>query len=342
MKYSYSIPAGNSIGLLRYLLAAVIVVHHVNVLLGKHYPLPFGADIAVYAFFALSGCFMVHSYRHRSSARDFVVHRLYRLLPAYFAVVLVSAFALAPFSTCTVQEYFLSSAWWKYLTANLSLLNFLSPDLPGVFTENAQSAVNGPLWYVKVEVAFTLLYPLLVFSARWLQRHLHRRVITFENLIAVLWLVLTVGVAVSQGQNASFSPVAVRYVHYVQMFLLGILFSLYFPLLKPWKNFLLLLCGMLVLLGITSGIGGNAAFPAIRFLSATAVVIVLLRIFMIRSPFSVLNRNNLSYSIYLCHVPLVQLVGQQCSGWYQVPLVLFAVACAAPLLYFGVERKFHG
>jgi peptidoglycan/LPS O-acetylase OafA/YrhL len=61
---------------------------------------------------------------------------------------------------------------FKYLLANVSLLNFLQQSLPGVFTENASEVVNGSLWTMKIEMAFYIIFPILyllsVKNFRWL------------------------------------------------------------------------------------------------------------------------------------------------------------------------------
>lgn len=298
-----------------------------------------GADIAVYAFFALSGVFVMVSYFHRSSPCKFIVHRLKRLLPAYFAVVLAAAVILAVISSYSFADYFLSSDWWKYVVSNMCLMNFLSPNLPGVFSGHIETAVNGSLWYVKVEVLFTLFFPLLVWGAGIIQKIFRVRRSLFVPLIAVCWCVLSLTIEVYQMQGEGVSWTFVRYVHSLQMFLVGILFSAFIPLLKSWKNFFKLLFLILIIFGIFAAFSGIVGLPFPRFLISTAVVLILIRLFMVETPFSAMNRNNVSYSVYLCHFPLIQLAVELFPDSYRVPLIFLLIACVAPLLYFGVEKR---
>ena len=54
----------------------------------------------------------------------------------------------------------------EYVTANLVFLNFLSPDLPGLFEGNRFTEVNGALWTLKIEVMFYLCLPVIGWALR--------------------------------------------------------------------------------------------------------------------------------------------------------------------------------
>jgi len=47
----------------------------------------------------------------------------------------------------------------KYMIANLSFLNLIHPELPGVFENNYIQGVNGALWTIRFEVLFYMFIP---------------------------------------------------------------------------------------------------------------------------------------------------------------------------------------
>ena len=164
-----TIPWKNNIGALRLIFAGIVVLAHSYALsqqpalawLGRYA----NSEIAVQGFFIVSGFLVVMSFEKSRSFWDYAVKRIRRIYPAYGLVILISACAGALISTVPAAHYF-GTEWGSYLVNNLLFLNFRHPDLPGVFQQNPLAAVNGALWTIKLEVAFYMLVPLLVYLLR--------------------------------------------------------------------------------------------------------------------------------------------------------------------------------
>jgi peptidoglycan/LPS O-acetylase OafA/YrhL len=139
------------------------------------------------ASFVVSGFLIFMSYERSRSWRDYATKRFRRIYPAYFVVILTCAFACAALSELPASEYFLSDHWWRYVGANLVFLNTVAPDLPGVFTRNAYHYVNGALWTLKIEVAFYLAVPVLVWIAR---RFGQLKTLAIVYLLSVVYFVV--------------------------------------------------------------------------------------------------------------------------------------------------------
>ena len=341
--------SSNSIGALRYLLALFIILHHTNGIMGVDIPLLLHADTVVYAFFALSGYFAWQSYSRSSSARSFVRHRLLRLLPAYWAVVGASALGLSFVSDCSWTAYFTSPDFWKYLGANGLLMNFLAPELPGVFSHHLLTAVNGSLWYVKLEVLFTFEVPLFSWVAGQITPLLRPFrpgqtagwSASWRRLVPLLgWLAVSAAVFAARFLLPGGGGLLFRYLCDFLLFVSGLMMSRSGLTACAPSAFLKNSVFSLILLGIFVG-GRDSMESAYGYFLLSALLIwSLIRVFLSTGFASFLNRNNMTYSMYLCHFPLIQL--SLCftdSPWTAFAVALLLLALCTPLLFYGIERR---
>lgn len=136
----------NNFDLLRLLFAGTVCLVHVHGLSGFSELEPvtriLSSGMAVKAFFVVSGFLIFMSFERSSSLWAYARKRVRRIYPAYFTVVMLCAIGLVAVSSYNIEDYF-SSAWLKYVVANLFFLNFLHPTLPGVFEANKIPEVNG-------------------------------------------------------------------------------------------------------------------------------------------------------------------------------------------------------
>lgn len=181
----------NNFDLLRFAFAFTVLLVHSHVL-STHPQLEFlaqylSSEVAVQGFFVVSGYLVLMSYEKSRTVGDYFHKRVRRIYPAYFAVVVGCALLGALASTLPPAQYF-SAALARYLAANLVFLNFLAPNLPGVFVGNPMSEVNGALWTLKVEVMFYATIPIMV----WLAGKLGRaRTLAALYLLAAAYVVAT-------------------------------------------------------------------------------------------------------------------------------------------------------
>lgn len=141
---------------LRFLAAAGVVATHVAFQTGSDPSSPLGAilarfDFFVAVFYALSAFLLWRSYGPRSGRLQvgrYWRSRAGRILPAYLALVVAVVVLLPEATTMT----------WRQVLANLTLTQIYWPDgLVGGLTH---------LWSLCVEVAFYLVFPLLVLALR--------------------------------------------------------------------------------------------------------------------------------------------------------------------------------
>lgn len=124
------------------------------------------SGIALHGFFVISGFLITQSCEKSRSLGEYFVKRFRRIYPAYAAVIVVCLVGGLFITTISPGEYLASRQTWRYLVANLAFLNFLQPSLPGVFSGNGFSAVNGALWSIRAEVIFYFLAPTICVASR--------------------------------------------------------------------------------------------------------------------------------------------------------------------------------
>ncbi len=156
----------NNFTLLRVLLALLVVLGHAKLLSGTAWPrFPFNlADAAVDAFFVVSGFLIAGSYERCHGLAAFYVRRIFRLYPMYlFVVLLQTAAMLALLPAGPFSE---PHATLRYVAANALLANFLQYDIGGVLSGLRNPAINPSLWTLKIEIGFYLIVPLIWLAVR--------------------------------------------------------------------------------------------------------------------------------------------------------------------------------
>src|ERR1035441_3699041 len=104
-----SIPRNNNLDLVRLVLASVVVIVHCRDLslqpglawLTKW----LDSGIAVKGFFAISGCLIIASYERSPSLRDYFEKRMRRILPAYWASLMLSLIVGSIFTALPLPNF---------------------------------------------------------------------------------------------------------------------------------------------------------------------------------------------------------------------------------------------
>lgn len=119
-------------------------------------------EIAVYAFFAISGYLVTQSWMRDPSVIRFTTRRPLRIVPALVFVIVASFAIFGPLTTTmSLSDYFSSPQAWTYLSK--VLIYPVQYGLPGVFEHNPYpNVVNGSLWSLRLEFA---LYVIVAFWA---------------------------------------------------------------------------------------------------------------------------------------------------------------------------------
>lgn len=329
----------NNFDFLRFYFAFIVVIGHLIFIsdvpqFKAFYPF-FNTYTSVTGFFIISGFLISKSYSQSKSLKEYFVKRASRLLPAYIFVVSLCAILLSFQSILSFSAYFSDAGFYKYLLANFTFLNFLHPNLPGVFTSAGVTPdVNGALWTLKVEVAFYLSLPVIYTFFRKTNKKIYFLIALY--VLSVFYSNCLENLALAKN-NSSFSTLAHQLPGFISYFVSGMAVYYYFEEYIKRKNQLLFLG--IALIVVDKIIGYEVFMP----------MGLSLIVFFFAFSFKKLNHfakyGDISYGIYVFHYPIIKLF----TVWglftkynpYLISIVVIAIVLTAGFLSWHlIEKRF--
>ena len=343
----------------------VVLVHAEQIVAPDHEKIPsflknilslfaFG-HYSVDLFIVLSGfCLMLPVLRNggflRSSLKSFFLRRAQRILPPYYAALALSIGILLMLISAPSKG--LGALAFPITTENILTHIFLIHDL---FRSDV-SKINSPLWSISVEWRIYFLFPLFVWA--WRTWGGWKTVITTSGLSYLLFSILY--------KFPSFnSDAAGPSIHYLGLFTLGMLAAEIVFVESDWHKALIhhipwtLISFVCLLFAIPSyqmiHAGGRTWVLADLIVGIASFSLLIATASFKSHPLNkILNWNPLvkiggfSYSLYLIHVPLLQVFLQyickplQLSPSLEIYLVVFAgipMIIAVSYIFFLVIEK---
>ncbi len=278
----------NNFTLLRLMLALMVVLGHAKLLSGTAWPhFPFNlADAAVDAFFVVSGYLITGSYLRCHGLWSFYVRRIFRFYPMYLFIVLAQAAAMlllllpaGPFSEATQTL--------RYVAANAVLANFAQYDIGGVLNGLRNPGINPSLWTLKIEIGFYLIVPAICVAT---QRY-GARVLAAIFVGSVAYAVIL--------RHRGDLRLAQQLPGQLQFFVTGMALYLYGQRLRvnPWFTALIAAAFFIAWSFVQPIPEGLRPLAVAAFVHSFALSTPPLRL-----------RTDLSYSVYLIHGPLLQIL----------------------------------
>jgi len=327
---SSAFPTTNNIDLLRLFAALQVVIIHMSEHLlhasrSDNFALMMLSYIpGVPVFFFMSGLLIPRSYSRASSIREYIFNRVLRLYPALLVCIGLTVLMLISIGYMGFGDLFIPkvSAW---LITQSTVLQFYNPDF---FYNFGTGVINGSLWTISVEVQFYIMTPLLVILLRHKSLYFALFVLSVIANIAFQQFDLR-ELLLGKFLRVSFLP-------WIFMFMTGQLVyvywsnisrfftgkSLFWIALAAFQTILLIL----VEKKTNYSFSGNSILPITFFVLAGLVLALALN--RPRTAKKVLKGNDISYGIYIYHMPIINLF-----IYLAIPVTIFSAIGAIGIVF---------
>lgn len=315
----------NNFDFLRLVFAIIVFIVHAAVLSGNAFFASLAkfisSEVAVKSFFVVSGFLIFMSYENSKTISSYFSKRIRRIYPAYLFVICLSVL-LGSFFTISSSIDYWSLATLKYFASNLFFLNFLHPTLPGLFLQNSNTAVNGALWTLKIEVMFYLSVPIMALCfKRWVRVYVMIGLFLFSIIYSEGLLYLY-----SEKLDGRLLELQRQFPGQLTFFLVGAAGYYYFDCFRKYALLLLVLA--------FAAYCYKSYLPWLIF-EPLAVGIFVLYVALFFPYLGDFGRyGDFSYGIYILHFPILQIFIS--NHFFKNNPLIFIVVITTILLIFSV------
>ena len=287
-------------------------------------------------FFFISGYLIIKSFRNNYKLKNFFYNRILRIYPGLyfcFFITIISIIISQYLKNIDVNYYQL----FLWLVTQLSFFQIYNPDFLRGY---GVGVVNGSLWTISVEIQF---YLLTVFIYLILSKYKKLLILIFG-----LCIFLNIINAVFNEKEVFFSKLFnYSFLPWLYMFLWGCYLESNKKLQKKLINFNIFIIVVIFFilnyfstqLNIFRGLT-NALNPLEFFF--LSIIIFKIAFMKIKIPENFLNKNDISYGIYLYHMPVVNfLIYNNISGsYFSFAICLILTVLLAIISWKVIEKPF--
>lgn len=215
----------NNLNLVKFIAALLVIISHAYAFAIGYEKKDFYYNItggngdlgalAVYVFFFYSGLLVSRSLLGNGNLKRYIKRRTERIYPAFLTVMLSIVFIAGPiFTNLSLKDYFTGPDTYRYLR---NLIFITEHNLPGVFGGNIYgTAVNGPIWTIRVEV-FCYIMCYILYAGGFL----------FNRNIGILVIMYTLFAGVMGAGEVLNIPGISAVVMPLTMFFIGMIYTRY-------------------------------------------------------------------------------------------------------------------
>jgi len=316
----------NALNAVRLVLASLVIVSHAAPISGHGPTLAWhGVDlgaVAVAGFFVLSG-YLIAGARSRARLGPYLRQRFLRIVPAFWTVLVVTAFVLAPASTLWTGRTWSLGDGLSHVAHNAGLWIW-QWDVGSTLEGNPTGAWNGSLWTLSYEFA-----AYLAVGALFVVPAVRRRPVRWVAPLALLAPVL---LALARGPLDVTTNVYLAVLSLGTMYVTGVLAWAVRDRVPVDGRLALAAAGLLPVV-VRFGLFDYLGAPLLGYLLLYAGAVV---------PWRVGSVNDISYGVYIYAFPVQQLlVVVGLAGLPNAAFAAVALVLTVPFAYASwrfVER----
>ena len=294
-----SVPIPNNIDFLRALAVLAVFIHHAQHVYGGSFPFfgDYGGQFGPQLFFLISGYLIVSSW-DKYSWREYACHRFFRIMPAYVFYYLAFGFTLGALTYGKISTEPL------YFLVNIFLLQQLFPIALAAFD------VLHVTWTLTVELLWYLAVPLfaLMLTVRpW-------GTLVGSILVSTVWSVLAAGgylnflfPGVQGNPGLGYLIVSNNFLSQLCFFIFGAWVYRNERRLDGVNPLMFLVLGVFVFILRPYYFHFNPIF--ITGLGLMCFLIAVVKMTAIKNK-AIFFLSEISYSVYLCHFPILLIFGE--------------------------------
>ncbi len=261
-------------------------------------------------FFTISGFLISYSLeRNNFELKTYFKNRSLRIFPALWVCTLFTAILLFSFG-----KIILLNDLFTWLLAQFTFFQFYTPQS---FKSWGVGHPNGSLWSIAVELQFYVILPIILFLVSKLKRKLLVNIfLIFLFLTSIIFRYFVDSPSFAQS-NLMFAKLAGNFVlYYLHFFLTGIILYKNFDSIKNiviGKVFYWLIIYIVYILIAKVWLGLYESPYSINIFGIVANTLLSLLTLSFAFSFQnlsnkLLNHNDISYGIYIYHMPIVNLM----------------------------------
>lgn len=327
----------NNFDILHLLCALLVIVSHSYALVGLRESEPLlrltgnmiASDIGLCGFFTISGYFILNSLVTSKNIFSYLGKRCLRIFPA-LAVCLVVVVVVCSLFYTGDGSYWGQRETYSFIWRNL-LLFPIQWDIPGVFSTNYASTVNGSLWTLAPQ--FTLY--LLIIALFFVRKH---RPIVVGLAVALLGLILTKNIVFADKfAHTDIMMLNVGlFMPFAQYFVTGIILQTRTRFRTTKERWIIIgICAIMcvILMIINANVHAPIELKPLMMLCVSVIFIMVGEMYWQPVSDAFKRVGDLSYGVYIYSFPIQQMIIASIPGITPRTIMTLTIIVALPVAF---------